>query len=364
MNILYDHQTFSLQNYGGISRYHTELITGINKTAEHRAQVPLLLTNNTHLPESGMNVRSLLPAYTIRGRGKFIYYLNQAYSVLKLRQEPYDVFHATYYNPYFLPFLKKPFVITFHDMIYEKLNGQFKELYKDTNIINDKKMLAERATRIIAVSEHTKKDIIDLLGIEPDKIHVIHHGNSLPILVEDYDENTLPYLLYVGNRNMYKNFQGLLTAIYPLLKRYRVQLLCAGGGRFSKAEQENIAMLGVTGLVEQKPIDDQSLPQLYRHAVAFVFPSLYEGFGIPILESFACGCPCIVSNTSSLPEVAGEAALYIDPASSDSMHNAVELLLNDSELRKLLVKKGLERLTQFSWERAVTETINLYKGIN
>jgi len=363
MNVLYDHQTFSLQTYGGISRYHTELITGISKTAEHQAQVSLLLTNNVHLPESGLNVRSLLPAYNIRGRGKSMYYLNQAYSALKLWKAPYDVFHATYYDPYFLAFLKKPFVITFHDMIYEKLSDQYKELADDKSIIDNKKRLAEQATYIITVSEHTKRDVIDLLGVKPDKIRVIYHGSSLPIAEGDSDGNTRPYLLYVGNRTMYKNFYGFLNAIYPLLKRYSIRLMCAGGGAFTKVEQESIALLGVTEFVEQQPINDQILPLLYRRAVAFVFPSFYEGFGIPILEAFACSCPCIVSNTSSLPEVAGEAALYIDPASSDSMCYAVEQLLNDSELRKKLVQKGLERLALFSWQRTVEETLNLYKEV-
>lgn len=364
MNVLYDHQTFSLQTYGGISRYHTELITGINRTTEHKAQVSLLLTNNTHLPESGLKVNSLLPAYNIRGRGRFMYYVNQAYSILKLRQAPYNVFHATYYDPYFLSFLKKPFVITFHDMIYERFNGQYRELDNDTNIIDNKKRLATHAARIIAVSEHTKKDVIDLLGVEPDKVQVIYHGSSLPAIEGGSDGSIRPYLLYVGNRGMYKNFQGLLTAIHPLLKKYSLRLLCAGGGAFTKVERENVALLGVTAFVEQQPINDQLLPLLYQQAVAFVFPSFYEGFGIPILEAFACGCPCIVSNTSSLPEVAGEAALYMDPVSSDSMYYAVEQLLNDSKLCESLTQKGRNRLLQFSWQRTVEMTLDVYKTIS
>ena len=367
MNILFDHQTFSLQNYGGISRYYTELIKGINRIPDNDAYLPLLVSNNVHLHEVGIHVRPFFSETKIPKKLQTIYSLNEFYTICKLRHKRYDVFHATYYDPYFLPYLEgRPFVVTFLDMIHEKFGNQFSELAYNGVITEQKRRLANKAARIIAISESTKRDLVDILSINPNKIDVIYLGSSFStkrIKSTDHKTGDLPYLLFVGNRSMYKNFKGLLEAIHPVLKGFGIKLLCAGGGAFTKSEKEFIQSLKADQLVEQYSINDQTLPMLYQNALAFIFPSLYEGFGIPVLEAFACECPCIVSNKSSLPEVAGSAALYIDPTSSDSIVSAVEKLLNDSNLRESLIQKGREQLAKFSWQRTVTETLKLYQGI-
>ncbi len=366
MKIFFDHQTFSQQTYGGISRYYAELITGINSTADNDAYLPLLVSNNVHLREMGIPTKSYFADTKIPKKLQTICLLNEFYTIGKLYQKSYDVFHATYYDPYFIPYLKgRPFVITFLDMIHEKFGSQYSELVYDGVITKHKRLMADRAERIIAISESTKNDLVELLNINPSKIEVIYLGSSLVTkpreLVEEFA--AIPYLLFVGNRSMYKNFSGFLAAIHPLLHKYKIRLLCAGGGQFTKNEREFVRSLNVDGYVEQLAINDQILSTLYQNAVAFVFPSLYEGFGIPVLEAFSCGCPCIVSNVSSLPEVAGEAAFYMDPHSPESMAHAVEQLLIDSELRKTLVLNGYERLSLFSWKRAVDETLDLYRAI-
>jgi glycosyltransferase involved in cell wall biosynthesis len=121
--------------------------------------------------------------------------------------------------------------------------------------------------------------------------------------------------------------------------------------------------LAVKNLVSHVMINDSILHELYREAHAFIFPSLYEGFGIPILEAFACGCPCILSNTSSLPEVAGEAAIYIDPTDRDSIAIAVERIIMDTELRHVLIERGKKQLERFSWQRTIEDTLNLYNSL-
>ncbi|GAB4002552.1 glycosyltransferase family 1 protein [Spirosoma daeguense] len=364
MKILYDHQTFSLQKYGGISRYHVELITGINKTPTNQASASLLLTDNIHIHEAGLKVPFSLPKQHFPGKGRVTYYINQLYSLSQVRKKNYDIFHATYYDPYFLPHVaNKPFVVTFHDMIYEKFSEQYPNLVSDNRIIDNKKLLAEKADRIVAVSEHTKKDMVEILNIDPNKIEVIYHGSSLQTPSQYETSVVEPYLLFVGNRGGYKNFQGLLVAIQSLLKKYSVKLICAGGGPFTPSEQKNISDLALEQYVEQQPITDQTLPLQYHQAVAFIFPSIYEGFGIPILEAFACDCPCIVSNTSSLPEVAGDAALYFDPLQGESIANAVERMLTDSTLRQSIIEKGREQLKLFSWPKAVSQTIDLYQSL-
>lgn len=367
MNIFFDHQTFSLQKFGGISRYYAELINGINRVANNKAYLPLIFSDNVHLRESGIITRKLISDRPFYKKNQFIYRSNQAYTIAQLYQKSFDVFHATYYNPYFIPYLKgRPFTVTFLDMIHEKFSIQFPELANDELITKQKRLLANRADRIIAISESTKRDVVELLNIDPDKISVIYLGNSLKPVFTDPQEysNAQPYLLFVGRRERYKNFEGLLRSIHPLLKKYKIRLLCAGGDSFTIDERLLIHSVDVDELVEYRPINDQTLQSLYRHAVAFIFPTMYEGFGIPVLEAFACDCPCIVSNLSSLPEVAGDAALYIDPASPDSISHAVELLINDSELRNTLIRKGRKQLIHFSWQHTVNETLKLYQSIS
>ncbi|QHW00499.1 glycosyltransferase family 4 protein [Spirosoma endbachense] len=367
MRIFFDHQTFSLLTYGGIPRYYAELIRGINSTPDNSAYLPLLVSNNIHLRETNIAVRPFFANIRIPKKLQSIYYLNRQYTIYKLNQQPYDVFHATYYDPYFLPYLKKrPFVVTFLDMIHEKFGTQFSELAYNGVITEQKRLLANRADRIIAISESTKNDIVELLNIAPSKIDVIYLGSSLsPEPLKPSSRISEPsFLLFVGNRSMYKNFIFFLKAIHPVLKKYKIKLLCAGGGEFTKAERALIQSLNADLLVEQCSINDQTLPILYQKALAFIFPTLYEGFGIPVLEAFACDCPCVVSNVSSLPEVAGDAALYIDPTMSDSIIYAVERLVNDSNLRETLIQKGRKQLTKFSWQHTVAETLSLYKNIS
>lgn len=364
MKILFDHQTFSLLSYGGIPRYYAELISGINHNTNNVAYLPLLVSNNIHLNEIGMQTIPFFPKIRMPKKLQTIYFLNKLYTLSKLQQKSYDIFHATYYDPYFLPYLKgRPFVVTFLDMIHEKFGSQFSELAYDGNITKQKRIMANRADRIIAISESTKRDIVNLLEVDPAKIDVIYLGSSLlpePLKLAKLQP---PYLLFVGNRNMYKNFMGLLKAIHPLLKQYKIKLLCAGGGAFTRTEIMFIHSLKADQVVEQRSFSDQTLPSLYQNALAFVFPSLYEGFGIPVLEAFACECPCIVSATSSLPEVAGDAALYINPSSLDSMYHSVMRIIEDSSLRENLIANGRDQLAKFSWQRTVSETINLYNEV-
>ncbi len=367
MQIFFDHQTFSLLSYGGIPRYYSELVKGINHTPDHTAYLPLVVSNNIHLQEAGIQVRPFFANTKFPKKLATVYKLNKLYTIYKLSRTPFDIFHATYYDPYFLPYLsKRPFVITFLDMIHERFGNQFSELAYNGAITKQKRELAQRADQIIAISESTKNDIVELLDIEPSKINVIYLGSSLQpktLSSQSVQIEYIPYLLFVGNRSMYKNFSPMLNAIYPLLKQFDIKLLCAGGGAFTKSEISMLQSLQLSDSVKQLPINDKILITLYQNAIAFIFPSLYEGFGIPVLEAFACGCPCIVSDVSSLPEVAGEAAIYIDPTSHDSMFQAVQLIIEDNKLRKTLITRGYNQLSKFSWNRTVSETLSLYQSI-
>ncbi len=362
VRIFYDHQTFSQQLYGGISRYFCELITGINRT-ENQAHLSLLHSNNAHLREYGLNT---MPYYFPK-RHRTLHLTNRYYNLLDLKFTNFDVYHATYFDSFFIKYINpKPYVVTYYDMIYEKLGHQFSQLSADRKIVSQKKDISKGAAGLIAISEHTKKDMVDFLDIPPERIQVIYLGSSLNMT----NKNPLidkvvsrPYLLYVGNRSAYKNFIPFLIAAEPVLKQSGLRLICAGGGNFNEDERRIMREYNLETYVEQRSITDQVLIDLYSHAEAFIFPSLYEGFGIPVLEAMTCQCPCLLSNCSSLPEVGGDAAVYFDPNDVDDMRSALFNVIDNSVLRADLIKRGVRRASNFSWERTVRETLALYTRV-
>lgn len=358
INVKYDHQIFSEQKYGGISRYFVELEKKFSKMTHIKTNIYLVASTNAYLSKVKKNFIKVEIKNKILWRINYI--LNSLYCKYKLRTSKYDVFHPTYYNPYFLNSLgDKPFVITVHDMVHEIF-------YEKDILSKHKKILFEKATKIIAISENTKKDLIKFFDIDEEKIVVIYHGNSMNVEMNLEKSYIFPkkYILFVGKRDGYKNFNMFIQSISSLLHDDpNLSVVCVGGGSLGVEELLVLERLRVKERVFQFNLDDASLAQCYRNAELFVFPSLYEGFGIPILESFACSCPLVCSNTSSLPEIAKDAAKYFDPNDEVSMHEAIKTVLDSKEERKKLIKNGIERLTYFSWEKAAKETREVYRSV-
>ena len=347
--------------YGGISRYFCELIKGIEKT-NNKAHLSLLYSNNAYLKEYELNVRP----YPFQKRHRLLVETNRLFNVFDFKLGNYDLYHATYFNPSFISAIgKKPYVVTYYDMIHEKLGGKFDSLRADTRTIEWKREIAKRASGLIAISENTKKDMVDYLDVSPERIDVIYLSSSMKINYERIDDAEIgeKYLLFVGNRDVYKNFIPFLDAVAPILLRYQINLICAGGRDFDETERNTIKHLGIGANVEYRAVTDQTLSQLYSQAIAFVFPSLYEGFGIPILEAMSCGCPCLLSDSSSMPEIGGEAALYFNPSDVDDMRLKITQLLDDECLRSDLSKAGINRAALFSWQDTVARTLSLYERI-
>lgn len=366
MKIFYDHQAFSSQNFGGVSRIFSELIVGIPHQSNNKVHLPFLVSNNIYLEQKGISHIPFFSSFRIPRKHGVMYKLNQAYNGLDLKLTDFDLYHPSYYDPGLIPYVKnKPIVATFHDMTHERLSHKYPQLAAEKTLIQHKKSIAEKATHIIAVSENTKKDVVEILGVHPDKISVVHLGNSFSVgSVKKNEEARMPYLLYVGNRGLYKNFLPFLEAVAPVLIANNIQLKCAGGSQFTNEESAIISQLKLTNFVNiESSTTDKKLASLYSNALAFAFPSLYEGFGIPIVEAFACDCPCILSSTSSLPEVAKDAAIYFDPVDKESIKNVVEKVISSESLRKELILKGRERLKHFSWHKHVSETISVYEKI-
>ncbi|MDB5249669.1 MAG: hypothetical protein JWQ40_4063 [Segetibacter sp.] len=369
MKVLYDHQTFSLQKFGGISRTVAEIIKSsrLNKSVE--IVLPILFSNNIYLKQlCNLNYPKFLPLSTSNHAISAMFRLNSLYTIPYLKKSDFDVFHPSYYDPYFLKHLKgKPFVVTFMDLIHEKYGSRFKELSADKYIVERKRTMLKNASKIIAISECTKRDIVDFFGTSEEKIEVIYLGSSLEVTNNSTSQSSASknYLLYVGNRSLYKNFSFCLNAIAPLLLGNKdLKIICAGGGNFNKTEIELISTLKIGNKVEFVRVEnDDTLVSLYSNALCFIFPSLYEGFGIPVLEAFSCGCPVVLSDKGSLPEVGGNAAVYCDPDDADSISAAVESYIKNSSLRDENRRKGYERLKKFSWAKTSEETFNLYKTL-
>ena len=385
MKILYDHQIFYRQNYGGVSRYFCELMNQFSKDPDLHFILPLHFVQNDNLARFPQLNRYWSGRYDGLYNNYFVSVLqkkirfnalnfglnyiinNQGESIRLLKKQDFDVFHPTYYEPYFLKYLqKKPYVLTVYDMIHELFPEYFKPADKTRSW---KKELIENAGVVIAISENTKNDIIKFTGIDPDRIRVIHLGNPYEHSDEPARINTSsdppvvgkPYLLFVGGRSAYKNFNFFIESIAGLLREHEgLQVICAGSLPFTDEEKKFLRDLHILHKVHYIRINEEILKNLYKNAIAFVFPSLYEGFGLPVLEAFSCGCPVLLTDSSSLPEVGGDAALYFTSGDKMSLNHAVDTILSDGKSRADLIKKGSERLKLFSWEKTADATKKVY----
>ncbi len=360
MKILYDHQMFSLQKYGGISKYFCELMK--NLPDEHQFKLSVLISENQHLKDDfGFFKKIYFPVPKNAGRIRSVlrrsaYSLNHYYSTKFLVQNKYDLLHPTYFDPYFLEYIKKPYIVTVHDLIAfkeQKVHQKKRQMARMTQVINN-------SQRIISVSEHTKQDLVNILNVSPEKIDVVHHGFN-PFNLKNNTNHYGRYILYVGARLNYKNFKILSKAFRELsIKDNDLKLICVGSP-FSKEELEELERLKIRGKTVAIGVNENKLNQLYANALTFVYPSQYEGFGMPILEAFANNCPVCLSNSSSLPEIAGNAGNYFDPCDLDSVLYSIKKVIYEPEFSGRMIEAGNKRLSNFSWQKCADETLNSYK---
>jgi glycosyltransferase involved in cell wall biosynthesis len=248
-------------------------------------------------------------------------------------------------------------------MIHERFPNSFS---RNDVTRRAKSAALQRADHIICISENTRRDLIETTGIPIEKTSVVHLGYSLTAMSRSAlpPIPEVPYLLYVGARDGYKNFEGLLAAYARSDLRNAFSLVCFGGGNATPRESSLIQSLGINPAnIIFLHGSDSALSSLYASASAFVYPSLYEGFGIPPLEAMSFGCPVVCSNTSSMPEVVGDAAELFDPNDLDSMCTALEQVLLSTHRSQQLVALGHERIKLFSWEKCARETLDTYKRV-
>ncbi len=276
------------------------------------------------------------------------------------RQTFKDKLDVLFVPAHTIPIIKKPglkTVITVHDLGSEYLPGMH-QLKQRLYLGFMQRQQLKNAFKIIAVSNATKDDLVHKIGINSDKVAVVYEGyNSEEFRVQSSELKKKPdsYYLFVGTVQPRKNLERIIEAVKILNKK----LLIAGSkgwlsdSIYAKASQ-NIKFLG--------RVDDKDLPGLYKGAIALVYPSLFEGFGLPILEAQACGCPVITSNISSMPEVAGKGAILVDPYNVNDIVKAMEQI-NNQDTRNKLIKAGLENVKRFSWEKCAKETLKVLENI-
>lgn len=363
MKVLYDTQIFASQRFGGVSRIFAELYREFSEN-EHgvEANIPPWFGNNEYARAYAMPQKHFITKQCFRGKTRLTRPFNRFFLKRGIHCFGPDLFHPTYYDPAFLDFIgDTPFVVTVFDMIHEKFGDSC--FTNDQSTRQKKRTLIERASRLIAISETTKQDLITIYGTDPDLIDVVYPGISIvPRINESYCRSLdASYILYVGRRRKYKNFERFIYGIAPVLKRHDLTLLCVGGGSLTLHEKKIARDLCIENKIRQKFLNESELSLAYSHAELFVFPSLYEGFGMPLLEAFANSCPVVASDIPVFQEITAGAASYFDPLNAESIECTVEQALNNKD-RELLVIAGRRRLSHFSWHRCAQETASAYEA--
>lgn len=366
MKVVFDYQIFSWQEFGGVSRYIYELAVQMTKLNDIHSIIVSPLYVNQYLLHAPKQLKVFgIPIKMIPRTGRIVLNLNLMFSRMILKFLNPKILHETYYSSVSVAPSSAKIVLTVYDMIHEIFSEQMSVI--DPSTSRKKELAVARADHIICISEQTRKDLIKVFGVKPEKVSVVYLGFSKfsqsPVDVDV--KASRPFLLYVGGRGAYKNFESLVKAYAAsTLLKNNFDLVCFGSGEFSDTEMDLFQQYGVPlSQVHQISGDDAVLGGYYKAASAFVYPSLYEGFGIPPLEAMSFDCPVVCSNVSSIPEVVGSAGEMFDPYDIVSIQTAIERVVCDLQLRKRLIDKGRERIQLFTWERCAQETLNVYHKV-
>ncbi len=371
MKIVIDGIMFTSQSVGGISRIFLEILP---KICDQDKSINMLLFTEgdtmQEVPRHSQIVQSKFPDFNkyFRPRRIFGPIIKKLQSLLRtycLGNSDNAIWHSTYYS---LPDnWKGKTVITVADMIFERFPEFFKGPETD-NFVDLKKQCIENADAIICISETTQRDVVRYCGIDKNKCHVIHLAYSS--VFTKHDNLTIPnkykqierFMLYVGARVEYKNYKTLITAYSRWSRKDEVALVLIGSP-LSVEEMEQLSKLNILDRVHLfSNIDDHELNTLYNLADAFIYPSLYEGFGIPLLEAMACGCPVIASDIPSTVEIAGACPIYFPPLNTDSLIKAFEIAQFEGRNSKR-VEDGFKQIQLYSWDITADETLKVYRNL-
>ena len=368
MYIALDARTVTM-HFPGIGRYTVNLAKAISPLLEKDERLALLCNSDQ---ASHWNLAALRNEQVqVVDASVSPFSLGQQWVLYRLlRRLRADVYHSSYYVMPYLPGV--PTVLTFYDLIPilfpEYSTAQARLLFRLATFL-----ALRTASRVIVISRATCRDLLAAYQLSPEKLIVVPLAadpNFRPVSPSEVEQvrhkYALPkdYVLYLGSNKPHKNLVRLIEAFSRVTHHASRAVLAIAGAwdtRYPQSRQR-VEALGLGDAVHfVGSVTESDLRALYTGAVAFVFPSLYEGFGLPILEAMACGTPVACSNTSSLPEVAGDAALYFDPTNIESIAHTLDRMLADAELRADLRERGLARASDFSWERTAQETLKVYR---
>lgn len=364
---MYDYEALWMQRYGGVSRCFFELYRRINGRNDIDIYIPVAGAQNAYFKEK---LRYKNYSFFVN---RVLNEFKTSWDIIKRRfsGENYDLIHLTYCVPYIWPLFvnwkKTKCVITVHDMIHELVT------HKKRFIKAQKKWIG-RADGIVCVSEQTKKDMLNIYPEFKNKnIEVIYHGNGFFQSIDDNKDvnnhiGTSQYILYVGTRSGYKNFEIVIKALSLWINCEDsknigdVKLLCVGGGAFSLEELKMQEEYGIRQKVVYKECRDQELVKLYSNAKFLVFPSKYEGFGLPIVEAFSSRCPIILADQGCFREIAGDAALYFEADNAEMLLAKMKELFDENK-RIELIEKGQEQLKNYDWDKSAMKLTDFYRKI-
>lgn len=377
LRVLYDGMGFN-EVHGGVSRYFTEMLKCLPQDIDIKLAVDAtcneyLQANPFNVPKARRSAYEFLPDFQFRGKNRLyrmlstmlpiryagVERINERCARRAVSKLDFDVLHLTgahFVGDYWKDVVgKRPIVITIHDLIPEKF-GLLRGIGKTRETV------LKAAACIIAVSNSTKEDIVSRYNVDADKISVVHHGVS--VRSNAFDERFKiqgRYILYVGKRAGYKNFAFFLRAVSGYIAHEsNLRVVCVGA-RFDRYERKFLQELGVGDMVLAVDSDDQMMPSIYRNAMCLVFPSLSEGFGLPLLEAMASKCPVVATDLPVFREVASDAAIYFAENDSEGLVEKIRLLNTNKEIRDTMIAKGLARARDFSWDRCAKETAQVYR---
>ena len=338
MHILYDNTIFYLQRHGGISRYFSELINRLKLFEDVNIDTFKFL--------------KILPR-RIAHRKNFIL-------DLKLMFSHHDIYHPTYYSSSVKKRKGLKTIVTVYDMIHEMFLSDYDSFKRDIEI---KKSSILSADHIICISQTTKQDLKKIYHVSDSDITVVYLGSTLSLNGEkvEFKKSDRPYILYVGKRDYYKNFNILLAAFSNMELKKEFDLICFGGGRFSKSELAEFRRLGVGKAIFYYEGEDNLLRFYYKNSEVFVHTSQYEGFGLAALEAMDNECMVIASRAGSISEITGDAVLLFDPDNITELESCIAKIINDKQIKNEYIARGKERAKIFSWDNTAHETYKVYE---
>lgn len=364
--VSFSHDIFTSQTVGGISRYFCELALALSDSGR-AVEIEAGRHRNQHL-KALESVPTVVDRGLVRGRyesptrlhAQLVRIRNEIWATARTR--PDGIFHRTYYPLLDLMPGRRPLVTTVHDMVWEMFPGEARSFAINSRL---KRKAVDRSDLIIVPTEATKRDLCRLWSLPAGRVHVVNHGFTAPDLPPEDGQHILggrPYILFVGRRSGYKNFACFLNGYArSSLPGRGIHLLCFGGGDFGPLDHALLAETGMAERVSWMGGDDATMMRAYRDALLFVYPSRCEGFGLPVLEAMAIGCPvAIAKEAEALVEVAGDAALTYDASDIDATTHLLETNVGNGAVRTALASRGRDRVRYFGWERCAAETASLY----